>query len=115
MNEKLIPFDLAKCRAGEEVVTRDGRPYKFGAYNEDISRASALLGWIGTNHSGHYQNGRFKLTEETIDDLFMKPKTRKVTIYIYEKTDGRISVIEGPHGTPMNGTLLEIIEREYAI
>lgn len=40
------PFNLEKCIAGEKVVTRDGREFKFGAYNKDAHEYHRLVGWV---------------------------------------------------------------------
>lgn len=68
------PFNLEKCIAGEKVVTRDGREFKFGAYNKDATKSQRLVGWVDHRVECYYENGNYIFNEETsIDkyDLFM--------------------------------------------
>lgn len=77
---KRIPFNLERCIAGDEVVTRFGDDYVFGAYNEKMNYQ--LLGWIGKSSKSHTANGEVFIDKRVShDDLFMKPK--KITRWIY--------------------------------
>lgn len=72
------PFDLEKAMAGEPVVTRDGRPYKFGAYNPDAG--FPIVGWIETTPFSHKEDGRVNDLHKMPTDIFMAAKTQKVWV-----------------------------------
>jgi hypothetical protein len=74
----LKPFELARCMAGDPVVTRDGRPYKFGAYNSAAAVSYQLVGWLGKEEVAcHSVNGHWKEGEDDSNrDLFMVYKPR---------------------------------------
>lgn len=78
------PFDLTACIAGKPVVTRDGRPYKFAAYNPDAKTVSQLIGWLDREVFSHYPDGKYFLERETKDDLFMACEEREVWVNVYE-------------------------------
>ena len=77
---KQIPFNLERCIAGEDVITRDGNDYVFGAYNGKM--AWPIIGWIGGFSISHMADGRrCKDNRNSAEDLFMKPE--KITGWIY--------------------------------
>ena len=68
-----IPFDRDRCIAGDEVITRSGDDYVFGAYNEKM--AWPIIGWIGGFSISHMVDGRrCKDNRNSAEDLFMKQK-----------------------------------------
>lgn len=77
------PFDLQKAMAGEPVVTRDGRSYKFGAYNPEADKGFELIGWISGIGKLHYSSGKYRSSYETDSDLFMAAKTQKVWVNLW--------------------------------
>ena len=68
---KPIPFNLERCIAGDEVVTRDGGNFTFGAYNEKM--AYPLIGWANGVSTARLANGKISHYETGVD-LFMKPE-----------------------------------------
>lgn len=77
----LIPFDLERALAGEEVITREGREAKF-VYRSPLHERRSLLFIISPGTDAEYDqwywpNGTVDDDDEIIEhDLFMKPKTR---------------------------------------
>ena len=71
------PFDLERCIAGEPVITQEGEPYKFGAYNPDAINYQ-LIGWIDGEHVGHTAKGFYVCGQEKSHprNLFMAPTER---------------------------------------
>lgn len=84
------PFDLEKAMAGEPVVTRDGIPYKFGAYNPDAENYK-IVGWINRTYEAHLDNGKYLYSgDKSSSDLFMAAKTQKVWVNLWRDGDGGI-------------------------
>lgn len=75
---KPIPFNLERCIAGDEVVTRDGQDYVFGAYNEKFK---SMVGWVSCVAVEHTASGQGGYCQDRKLDLFMKPQ--KITRWIY--------------------------------
>lgn len=85
------PFDLEKAMAGEPVVTRDGRPYKFGAYNPDAKSPYKIIGWLNREHTSHSEDGIFYPDRRTcINDLFMAAKMQKVWVNLWRSHSGTL-------------------------
>lgn len=86
------PFDLQRCMAGEKVVSRDCRPYKFGAYNPDARQARKIIGWLGNRMIGHSVYGIWSSAgRESRSDLFMAP----VEPELPEPLDSWIAIFSG--------------------
>lgn len=68
------PFDLEAAMRGEPVVTRDGRDFKFGAYNPNAS-VGAIVGWVDDVSCSWDKDGRCYVSQYAPRDLFMKPRT----------------------------------------
>lgn len=85
------PFDLQKAMAGEPVVTRDGKPYKFGAYNPEAVGKDNIVGWVDGLLATHHSNGKRLFSgEQSINDLFMAAKTQKVWVNIWRNSHGKL-------------------------
>lgn len=79
-------FNLKKCIAGKPVVTRDGRAYKFGAYNPHAKIYDKVTGWIDGEVCCHSEKGKYYPDNESPYDLFMATETVDgwVNVYSYE-------------------------------
>jgi hypothetical protein len=76
------PFNLEECIAGKPVVTRGGRPFKFGAYNPDAADICKIVGWVG-NISGEWHTcGTFLKGRDTWSDLFMASEKKEGWTYL---------------------------------
>ena len=70
------PFDLSACIRGEPVVTREGKPFKFGAHRTDGSPDQRLIGWHSVDGAedsvaNWFDDGRFLGGPNSRFDLFM--------------------------------------------
>jgi hypothetical protein len=79
---ELRPFDLDRAKAGDKVVTRDGRPVRIVCFDKISSTGRPIIGLIkccNCESSDIFKtNGKFLDSEEECSlDLFMLPK--KVT------------------------------------
>lgn len=61
---RLMPFDLDKARNGAKIVTRDGKPVKFVAYEKELPSPIILL-----------LDGCIVYHPEDSGDLFIEEKT----------------------------------------
>lgn len=84
------PFDLQAAIRHEPVVTRDGRPYTFGAYNPNAAAAAQIVGWVGDKSISHYQTGRRSCNDIDDFDLFMAPRKTELWLNLYRSKDGLI-------------------------
>lgn len=117
------PFDLQKAMAGEPVVTREGRPYKFGAYNPDANKGHELSGWVNGEVVANYSdNGRFYNDVEDNRDLFMAAKTQKVWVNLWRNFDDSIEScaftieeLSEIHKNSKNRQFLKTIETEVEL
>ena len=82
------PFNLEKCIAGEKVVTRDGREFKFGAYNKDANVNFRIIGWIDGDVYVFLENGEVHYNLDSRFDLFMAEPVLYYAIYrsLFQKT-----------------------------
>lgn len=77
---KLIPFDLERAKAGDPLVTREGRPARIICFDR-ISSSDYVLVVLGLSSNGNEwvysvtSEGRESSnpTSENSGDLFMKP------------------------------------------
>jgi len=75
-------FNLEECIAGKPVVTRDGRPYKFGAYSPDVPKWK-LAGWINGQVFSHTAEGKWDDGRKNDSDLIMASCKKEGWINIY--------------------------------
>lgn len=90
------PFDLEAAKAGDPVVTRDGRTARFVGHVPECDAVSRVLAYIeGRNTvTGFMESGAFLSDGECPEDLFMAPKTRAYWVNMYQEDDslfGRIA------------------------
>jgi hypothetical protein len=123
---KQKPFDLEACIRGESVVTRDGRPYKFGAYNSTVRQGEELAGWMEiegveglvlvchTPTGAYYSNGTMSR-----HDLVMAPKTRTIWVRAYKVPSDLTAVLldwqcdsERPEGWPQLDWVSDPVQME---
>jgi len=77
--DKLKPFDLERCKAGDPVVTREGYPFTFGALNTEQPEDSQLIGWVAGRVLAYYSNGQMHTVRPGGPfDLFMTPKEKTI-------------------------------------
>lgn len=84
---KQVPFDLQKCINGAKVVTRDGRDFKFLAYDANLAAISRLVGNINNCLASYYEDGKYWVDKECMNDLFILEEV--------EECEGWINVYEG--------------------
>lgn len=70
------PFNLERAMAGDPVVTRDGKTFKFGAHNQDANEYEQVIGWVEGYAHRIAVNGRFYSYGNHHLDLFMAPITK---------------------------------------
>lgn len=79
------PFNLEAAKAGEPLVTRDGRAAVCVGHGPRNLRYPVVAHIQGNeNLSTHGEDGSLYSTSETPDDLFMAPKTRTAYVNIYD-------------------------------
>lgn len=76
------PFDLNKALAGEKVVTRDGREVKQIFYFDKSDEKYPVYALFHKYVEQYTTCGRYNSDHKTEYDLFMSPKTEKLTIYV---------------------------------
>lgn len=86
------PFNLEAAMNGAEIVTRDGRPVKFGAYNEDAQNDNVIIGWIGKDVFSWDINGKRLPFGRSDYDLFLKSRTVTKWVNVYKFEDGSFKV-----------------------
>lgn len=81
------PFDLAKAKAGEKLITRDGREVsEFHHFVTDTSPLSCCCIVAGACYWTH-KSGRINIDgQESEADLFMAPTKRTVYVQIFNKS-----------------------------
>lgn len=85
---KLIPFDLERAIAGNELITKKGKEvtqfFRFDKAFRDEDKIFVVIdGKIKTyNDLGEYA---FKVNDDKINDLFMKPKKKKLYICVLKE------------------------------
>jgi hypothetical protein len=80
------PFNLEAALAGEPVITRAGKNAKIIAYVPgalDEYRVVAFVDDADKIPSTHFEDGRVWSHAECDDDLFMKVKTKTVSVNFY--------------------------------
>jgi len=88
------PFDLGKAKAGDPIVTRDGRRARFVAHVPDCDMGHRVLVKAEARGfcSSYAENGKFDTDNDFghPNDLFMAPKKREgwVNIYPCKTADG---------------------------
>lgn len=85
------PFDLEAAKAGEPLVTRDGRKARLLAHVPEFEEEHRVIFAIeGEGHAMSYSESGVYVHDEASDfDLFMAPKTRTVFVNLYRfKKDG---------------------------
>lgn len=84
------PFDLEAAKRGEPLVTRDGRKViDLHHFEKDQSDMCLCVHIAGEGSPDWFRaNGRKYGSEDSEEDLFMAPKTRKVYVNIYTSTHG---------------------------
>lgn len=87
------PFDLEAAMRGDPVVTRNGRSYKFGAYNSDANTNQRLIGWVDRVCVSYPESGVYIEGDETQLDLFMAPKKQRRWIRWYRTSTGKIDCV----------------------
>jgi hypothetical protein len=88
------PFDLDRAKAGDPLVTRDGKAAHFIAHVPELEpqyrviyRTSDAVSPTECDESGQF----YGEDSESRHDLFMAPKTRTVYVQIFDRqadTDG---------------------------
>ena len=84
------PFDLKKCMEGAKVCTRDGREYKFGAYNPEANKYHKLIGYADGYPISHQEDGKWAATELDIKskgDLFMASEKKEGWVNLHRVSD----------------------------
>ena len=89
MTNKLIPFDLECARKGDIFVSRDGYEAKLIFENDSAGLESNYKLWFaikntdgGWVYAATSINGCYHKESDSVYDIFMKPKTKKVYIWI---------------------------------
>ena len=80
MTTQYKKFDLEKAKAGEPIITRDGRPARFIAHVPDaIYKSERLIVLVNRCMQGRYIGGNATTDRESGGDIVMapKPKVRK--------------------------------------
>lgn len=93
---KYKPFDLERAKAGDEVVTRDGRKVRIICFDYKDDFPIVSLAQEGRNESLITQelDGCFhKEVGPHKNDLFMKPKNKTLWINIYKQWDEYWTVV----------------------
>ena len=82
------PFNLQDCIAGKKVITRDGKEYKFGAYNQEAINDRQIAGWVKDHVISHAADGTYLGDgNEHGKDLFMASEKKEGWINIYKAND----------------------------
>lgn len=79
------PFDLNKAMEGEPVVTRDGREVLDIHYFKDADNDGQCIVYHAKDsplRATYIAGNCFKNGDHSVCDLFMAPKTEKLTIYV---------------------------------
>lgn len=79
------PFDLQKAMAGEPVVTRDGREVLDLHYFKEAGDDGQCIAYHAKDsplRATYISGNCFKNGDHSDGDLFMAPKTEKLTIYV---------------------------------
>lgn len=82
------PFNLERAKAGDPVVTRDGREFIFGAYNPNAKDGHNIIGWLNEVVTSYFKSGRLYAGREHGADLFMASKKRTVWVNLYAPGGG---------------------------
>jgi hypothetical protein len=77
------PFDLERAKAGDPIVTRDGRKAKFIAHIPEADKQQRIIVLVGKDVYGVRESGKFKVFESDNVDLFMASKKRTVWVNLY--------------------------------
>lgn len=99
------PFDLARAKAGEPIVTRDGRKVRFLAHAPELEDLNRVVVAIEGDRSAEsfYENGCYIFDEDWANDLFMAPKPKR-TVWVNVWVRGG-AVGGGVHATKENAIL----------
>ncbi|WP_416052774.1 hypothetical protein [Cupriavidus basilensis] len=83
------PFNLEAAKAGEPIVTRDGRAAQFLGHIPECSPASRVVAYIeGQNTvTGFMESGAFLSQGEYPEDLFMATKKRAYWVNMYQEEE----------------------------
>lgn len=79
---KLIPFDVEKAKAGRKVVTRDLRPFVFGAYNPNAKEYRQVIGWVESFDIACSKDGKQFRDVESSLDIFLVAETKTMWMAI---------------------------------
>ena len=84
------PFDIEKCMAGDKVITREGREFRFGGYNPEAPRGRQVIGWIagkGIENDNVVRvfgvNGSYYSDRQAPIDLFMADVEKIAWLNLY--------------------------------
>jgi hypothetical protein len=97
------PFDLEKAKAGVPLITRDGRPVVWGAYNPNAVPGEAIVGWVDGAMLTYYENGNYYSDTASENDLFIAPIKRTVWVVVYKLSkNGPVTSMVFTNGVDMN-------------
>jgi hypothetical protein len=83
------PFDLERAKAGDPIVTRDGREAKFIAYAPKAQLLNEQVVFLLDRRiKTTCPNGFSYPAHENKSDLFMAPKKRTVWVNLYPDSQG---------------------------
>lgn len=82
------PFSLEAAKAGDPIITRDGRKARFIAHVPEFDKGYRIVVAIEGNCSvsEFYESGRGSESRENAYDLFMAPERRTVYVNLYPAT-----------------------------
>ena len=83
MSESLKPFNLERAKAGDPIVTCDGRKAKFIAHVPEAKDTAKVVVLITSNVYSFRENGRVWSWEDDQMDLYMASKKRTVWVNLY--------------------------------
>ena len=77
------PFNLEAAKAGDPIVTRDGREAKFIAYVPEVGNYEQIVILIDKVIFSYPIRGNVFDTQKSESDLFMAPKKRVVWVNFF--------------------------------
>lgn len=90
---ELIPFDLEKALAGDEVTFRcpQGRKIKEILHSKKMNRVIVVTNTDSVWSTYHYEDGRYMRDSPSTDDLFMAPKPKVIKwANVYKSHGGNV-------------------------